>query len=248
MAITALILDDEAQSRKALQGKLALFCPEVQPILEASTVDEAWELLLGHKPHLLFLDIHLSGELGFDLLERLSSDEHEWSGAVIFVTAHDAYALRAIKFSALDYLLKPVDPEELVKAVRKAEEGLSSAPSLGVLVDHLKDRDRKLVIASSEGMHIVRIQDIMRCESTSNYTQFFLRGGKKLLASRTLKEYESLLTPHHFERIHKSHLVNMDCVKRYVTAEGGYVILEDDSHVPVANRKKETLVARLKAL
>ena len=248
MALTALILDDEAQSRKALMGKLKLFCPEVQTVLEASTVDEAWDLLLGHKPQLLFLDIHLSGELGFDLLERLSSDEPEWSGAVIFVTAHDAYALRAIKFSALDYLLKPVDPEELVKAVRKAEEGLSSIPRLGVLVDHLKDRDRKLVIASSEGMHIVRIQDIMRCESTSNYTQFFLRGGKKLLASRTLKEYEALLTPHHFERIHKSHLVNMDCVKRYVTADGGYVILEDDSHVPVANRKKETLVARLRAL
>ncbi|MDC3353892.1 LytTR family DNA-binding domain-containing protein [Schleiferiaceae bacterium] len=248
MALTALILDDEAQSRKALQGKLALFCPEVQPVFEASTVDEAWTMLLGNKPQILFLDIHLSGELGFDLLERLSVDEPEWNGAVVFVTAHDAYALRAIKFSALDYLLKPIDPEELVKAVRKVEQGNSSAPSLGVLVDHLKDRDRKLVIASSEGMHIVRIQDIMRCESTSNYTQFFLRGGKKLLASRTLKEYESLLTPHHFERIHKSHLVNMDCVKRYVTADGGYVILEDDSHVPVANRKKEVLVARLKAL
>lgn len=248
MALTALILDDEAQSRKALQGKLALFCPEVQPVLEASSVDEAWAMLLGHKPQILFLDIHLSGELGFDLLERISLDEPEWNGAVVFVTAHDAYALRAIKFSALDYLLKPIDPEELVKAVRKVAQSGYHAPSLGVLVDHLKDRDRKLVIATSEGMHIVRIQDIMRCESTSNYTQFFLRGGKKLLASRTLKEFEFLLTPHNFERIHKSHLVNMDCVKRYVTAEGGYVILEDDSHVPVANRKKEVLVARLKAL
>ncbi|MFM1884413.1 MAG: hypothetical protein RL168_597 [Bacteroidota bacterium] len=248
MSISALILDDEAQSRKALLGKLKLFCPEVQPVLEASSVDEAWDLLLGHKPQLLFLDIHLSGELGFDLLERLSSDEPEWNGSVVFVTAHDAYALKAIKFSAMDYLLKPVDPEELVKAVRKVELNTGNAQRLGVLVDHLQERDRKLVIASSEGMHIVRIQDILRCESTSNYTQFFLRGGKKLLASRTLKEYESLLTPHHFERIHKSHLVNMDCVKRYVTADGGYVILEDDSQVPVANRKKETLVARLKAL
>jgi two-component system LytT family response regulator len=248
MSISALILDDEVQSRKALQGKLKLFCPEVQPVLEASTVDEAWELLLGHKPDLLFLDIHLSGELGFDLLERLSADEPEWNGSVVFVTAHDAYALKAIKFSAMDYLLKPVDPEELVKAVRKVEQNSGNSQRLGVLVDHLQERERKLVIASSEGMHIVRIQDILRCESTSNYTQFFLRGGKKLLASRTLKEYESLLTPHHFERIHKSHLVNMDCVKRYVTSDGGYVILEDDSQVPVANRKKETLVARLKAL
>lgn len=248
MSISALILDDEAQSRKALQGKLNLFCPEVQPVLEAATVEAAWELLIGHKPDLLFLDIHLSGELGFDLLDRLAKDEPEWNGSIVFVTAHKAYALKAIKFSALDYLLKPIDPEELVLAVRKVEQNGGNNRHLKVLVDHLHDRERKLVIASSEGMHVVRINDILRCESTSNYTQFFLKGGKRLLASRTLKEFESLLTPHSFERIHKSHLVNMDCVKRYVTSDGGYVILEDDSHVPVANRKKEVLVARLKAL
>lgn len=176
MSICALIVDDEAQSRKALNGKLKLFCPEVQPVHEASTVEDAWEILLGHKPEILFLDIHLSGELGFDLLEKLSADEPEWNGSVVFVTAHDSYALKAIKFSALDYLLKPVDPEELVRAVRKVEENQGSPQRLGVLVDHLQERERKLVIASSEGMHIVRIQDILRCESTSNYTQFFLKG------------------------------------------------------------------------
>ena len=244
----ALLLDDEAPSRKALRGKLELFCHQVREIYEASTVDEAWEVLLGRKPDLLFLDLHLAGELGFDLLERLSKDEPEWTGAVIVVTAHDSYALRAFKASAVDYLLKPIDPEELARAVKKATAALPSA-QLGALVDNLRDRgDKKLVISSTEGMHIVRITEILRCESTSNYTQFFMRGGKKLLASRTLKDYESILSPYDFERVHKSHLVNMDVVKRYVPSDGGYLILEDDSNVPVANRKKDVVMARLKAL
>jgi two-component system LytT family response regulator len=117
------------------------------------------------------------------------------------------------------------------------------------LVDNLRERsDKKLVISSTEGMHIVRITEILRCESTSNYTQFFMRGGKKLLASRTLKDFETILAPYDFERVHKSHLVNMDIIKRYVSSDGGYLILEDDSNVPVANRKKEVVMARLKAL
>ncbi|MFZ9156011.1 MAG: LytR/AlgR family response regulator transcription factor, partial [Schleiferiaceae bacterium] len=133
----ALLLDDEAPSRKALRGKVELFCPQVREIYEASTVDEAWDLLLGHKPDLLFLDVHLTGELGFDLLERLSSDDPEWTGAVIVVTAHDSYALKAFKASAVDYLLKPVDPEELARAVKRATAALPSA-QLGALVDNLR--------------------------------------------------------------------------------------------------------------
>lgn len=244
----ALLLDDEAPSRKALRGKLDLFCPQVREVYEASTVDEAWELLLGRKPDLLFLDVHLSGELGFDLLERLSVDEPEWTGAVIVVTAHESYAVRAFRASAVDYLLKPIDPEELARAVKKATSAIPSA-QLGALVDNLRERsDKKLVISSTEGMHIVRITEILRCESTSNYTQFFMRGGKKLLASRTLKDFETILAPYDFERVHKSHLVNMDIIKRYVSSDGGYLILEDDSNVPVANRKKEVVMARLRAL
>ena len=250
MALKALILDDEAQSRSALSQKLQLFCPEIETIHEASTVDEAWPLLTEHQPDILFLDIHLGGEVGFELLERLSDDSPEWTGALVFVTAHEAYALKAIKFSALDYLLKPIDPEELVRAVRKAEEGMGDqAAALGALRSNLTTSEKKLVIASSDGMYIVRVSDILRCESTSNYTQFFLKSmDKRLVASKTLKEYEQLLEPHGFERVHKSHLVNMDCVKRYVTSDGGYLILEDGSTVPVANRKKESLVSLLKSM
>lgn len=248
MFFSALILDDELKSRKALSQKLNLFCPEVKPLLEASDVDSAWNLFKQKEPNILFVDIHLSGELGFELLNKISENKPEWDGAIIFVTAHENYALRAIKFSALDYLLKPVDPEELVKAIRKFDKVSKAKPRLDVLFGHLKDRDKKLIISSSEGLHVVKINDILRCESTSNYTQFFLKDGTKMLASRTLKEYEGLLKPHNFERIHKSHLINMDSVKRYVSADGGYVILEDKNTVPVANRKKEFLVSRLKSL
>ena len=223
MRLTALILDDEAQSRSALRAKLELFCLEVTDIREASTVDEAWDLLIEVQP--------------------------DWQGSVIFVTAHEAYALRAIKFSALDYLLKPVDPEELVKAVRKAElNSEGNQGSLSVLQSNLASENKKMVISSSDGLYILSINEIMHCESTSNYTTFYLWGGKKYIASKTLKEYENLLAPMGFKRIHKSHLVNMAYVTRYVTADGGYLLLKDESTVPVANRKKESLVTFLKGL
>jgi len=249
MRLTALILDDEAQSRSALRAKLELFCLEVTDIREASTVDEAWDLLIEVQPDIVFLDIHLGGEVGFALLDRINVDEPQWQGSVIFVTAHEAYALRAIKFSALDYLLKPVDPEELVKAVRKAElNSEGNQGSLSVLQSNLASENKKMVISSSDGLYILSVNEIMHCESTSNYTTFYLWGGKKYIASKTLKEYENLLAPMGFKRIHKSHLVNMAYVTRYVTADGGYLLLKDESTVPVANRKKESLVTFLKGL
>ena len=251
MNLSALIVDDETNGRASLVGKLHLFCPEVSPVYEASTVEEAWQSILTHRPAILFLDIHLSGELGFDLLERCLAHEVEFTGEVIFVTAHNEFAIQAIRYSALDYLLKPIDPEELVQAVRKAEKRQGVQPGLPVLLEHLQGGNasaKKIVVPCHDGMHILRVADIIRCESTSNYTQFYLKAGKKLLASKTLKEYDSLLSPFGFERIHKSHLVNMDYVKRYVPSDGGYVILEDDSNIPVSNRKKEVLIARLRSL
>ena len=183
MALKALILDDEAQSRSALRAKLELFCLEVTDIQEASTVDEAWDLLIEMQPDILFLDIHLGGEVGFALLDRIHADNPQWEGSLVFVTAHEAYALRAIKFSALDYLLKPVDPEELVKAVRKAElSHESNHSSLSVLQSNWASEDKKMVISSSDGLYILSVNEIMHCESTSNYTTFYLWGGKKYIA------------------------------------------------------------------
>lgn len=251
--LKALIIDDEENSRAALKGKLDLFCPDIRPIQEAGDIESAIAEIVSGKPDVMFLDVKLAGETGFELLERIDADGIDWNGEVIFTTAHDEFALKAIKFSALDYLLKPIDAEELVKAVRKVQQINSVEPKAGisVLLENYRsttDSPKKIVIPSSDGMHIIKVSDILRCESSSNYTQFVLRTGKNLLASKTLKEFDNMLSDHNFERIHKSHLVNMDYVKRYVQSDGGYVIMEDDSRIPVANRKKEHLMALLKSL
>lgn len=251
--LKAIIIDDEKNSQESLKGKLDLFCPEVEIVGIGSSVAEGKSLLAANLADLIFLDIDLSGESGFDLLEHLSA-EGVRQPAVVFITAHDEFAIQAIKFSALDYLLKPVDPEELVRAVRKVEDnkGLPKrSASFNVLVENIRqasDSPKKIVIPTSEGMHVIRLSDIIRLESSSNYTTFFINGEKNLLASKTLKEFDSMLEGYSFFRIHKSHLVNVNYLKKYVQTDGGYLILEDGSRIPVANRKKEPLMSLLKNL
>jgi two-component system, LytTR family, response regulator len=251
--LKALIVDDEAASRESLLSKLRLFTPEVEVIGQAESVSEALEMIQQNTPDVLFLDVNLSGETGFELLEKLeaTTDESDVRPEVIFITAHDEFAIKAIKFSALDYLLKPIDPEELVSSIRKLEErkGLGGAAGLGVLVENLRGRGgmpKRIVVPTYDGMHILKITDIVRCESSSNYTNFILLDAKPILASKTLKEYDNMLSAHRFERIHKSHLINMDYVKRYVPADGGYMIMVDGSRIPVANRKKEQLLKMIR--
>ena len=250
--LKALIVDDEKNSRDSLKGKLDLFCPEIEILGEAENVTQAVEFCENNRPDLLFLDVNLAGESGFEILEKLAVSEGRMP-EIIFITAHDEYAIKAIKFSAADYLLKPIDPEELVKAVRKVEvkKDIDPAPKLKTLMENIRqaaDSPKKIVIPSSDGLHVIKISDISRCESSSNYTQFFLTTGKTMLASKTLKEFDGMLCDYNFERIHKSHLINMNFVKRYVQSDGGYVIMEDGSRIPVANRKKEHLVSLLRSL
>lgn len=250
--ISALIIDDEENSRSSLRGKLSLFCPDVNPVHEADDIATGLAALENFRPDVLFLDVQLAAETGFELLEKAQNEGVTWSGALVFTTAHDEYALKAIKFSALDYLLKPIEPEELVRAVRKVQQRAKGDDGKGinVLIENMKTQNmpKKIIIPSSEGLHIVNVSDILRCESSSNYTEFIMREGKNLLASKTLKEFDIMLSDYNFERIHKSHLVNMDCVKRYIHSDGGYLIMEDDSRIPVANRKKEYLMSLLRSL
>ena len=251
--IKIAIIDDEENSRDTLKGKLDLFCPEVEVAAEAGTVDEGLKIISEKKPDAVFLDVKLAGESGFDILERLSEQGTEHPD-IIFITAHDEYAIQAIKFSALDYLLKPIDPEELVKAVRKVEKHKGvprNAANLNVLVENIRqasDSPKKIVVPTSDGMHVLKLSEIVRLESSSNYTTFYLRNEKSLLASKTLKEFDTMLEGYNFNRVHKSHLVNMNYLKRYVQTDGGYLVLEDGSKIPVANRKKEQLMNTLKNL
>jgi two-component system LytT family response regulator len=251
--VKVVIIDDEENSRETLKGKLNLFCPEVEITGEAGTVSDGINLVNEEKPDAIFLDIKLAGESGFDILEAVSENP-DVDPEIVFITAHDEYAIKAIKFSALDYLLKPIDPEELVKAIRKIEDNKGiprHAANLNVLVENIRqasDSPKKIVVPTSDGMHVIRLADIVRLESSSNYTTFYLNSEKSLLASKTLKEFDNMLSGYNFNRIHKSHLVNMNYLKRYVQTDGGYLILEDGSKIPVANRKKEQLLTMLKNL
>ncbi len=251
--VTVVVIDDEENSRDSLKGKLDLFCPEVDVVAEASDVENGLIAITEHKPDAIFLDIKLAGESGFDLLEKLQADT-ELNPEIIFITAHDEFAIKAIKFSALDYLLKPIDPEELVKAIRKVEDekGLPrKSGRINVLVENIRqasDSPKKIVVPTSDGMHVIKLSDIVRLESSSNYTTFHLNNAKSLLASKTLKDFDTMLSNYNFHRVHKSHLVNMNFVKRYVQTDGGYLVLQDESKIPVANRKKEQLMTTLKSL
>jgi len=240
----ALLLDDELPVLEALQGKLNLFCPEVEVVSLCQNVDDALHQLNTAEIDVVFLDVNLSGESGFDLIEKWEGEELP---SLIFTTAHDEFAVQAIKHAALDYLLKPIDAEELVKAVRKAGEKVG-LDRQSVVKEASKGAPKKLVIPTTEGMHILNVEDIVRCESSSNYTQFFLKNKSSVLASKTMKEYETLLRPAGFERVHKSHLVNLEMISKYVSADGGYLLLVEGSTVPVSNRKKEVLVQHLKRL
>lgn len=249
--IKAILIDDEALARESLHKKLELFCPEVSVISEASTLDEAITALEDQWPQLIFLDIHLGNASGFDLLEQLpAKSDGRPLPEVIFITAHDEYAIRAIKFSALDYLLKPIDAEELVKSIRKFEEKHDvDARGYDLLLENLRNvntRPKRIMIPAGDGMQILRVEDIVRCESSSNYTNFYLNTGSRLMASRTLKDFDQMLSPYDFERVHKSHLVNMKYAIKYMPADGGYLVLEDGATIPVANRKKERLMKLFK--
>ncbi len=242
--MNALLLDDEQPVLESLAGKLNLFCPEVTIVAQCNTVDEALTVLAQESIDILFLDVNLNGESGFDLIEKWSGDELP---SLIFTTAFDEFAVKAIKHAALDYLLKPIDSEDLVKAVRKAGNKVSRDLQY-IVSEGAKGAPKKLVIPTTEGMHILNVKEIVRCESSSNYTTFFLANKSSVLASKTMKEYEILLRPAGFERVHKSHLVNLEMISRYISADGGYVLLKEGSTVPVSNRKKEILVSHLKSL
>jgi two-component system LytT family response regulator len=241
--IKALIIDDEDKGRETLINFIGKYCDSVEIIGEASSVVTGFKQIQKLAPELVFLDIQMQDGTGFDLLEMLPEKNFH----LIFVTSYDQYALKAFRFSALDYLLKPVDPDMLKEAVDKAakEIGSSEQNEKFEILSSNKDSFEKIALPSSEGVRFVKISTIVRCESDSNYTRFYLDNKEKILVSKTLKEFDELLTPLHFYRTHKSHLVNLHFIDKYIPGEGGYLILEDGSHIEVSRRKKEGLMALL---
>ncbi len=248
--INAIIIDDEADGRETLRMAIEKYCPEVSVLGVCATPEEGLAAIRNQKPDLVFLDVQMPHMSGFDLLQQLLPLSFE----VIFVTAHDQYAIKAIRFSALDYLLKPVDIDDLMHAVKKAEERLqhkNSAYQYQSVVNNIQIRSgkiEKLAVPSLEGIDFFNTDDIIFCQADGNYTNLFLTNKKSKLISRNLKDFESLLAGSGFCRVHHSYLINMKHIKKYVKGEGGYVILSHDHHVDISRRKKEEFLKMLDRL
>lgn len=240
-----IIVDDEVTARVALRAEMLQYCPQLEVIAECSGMHNAIETINRLKPELIFLDIQLGDGTGFGVLEQL-----EWKNSkVIFVTAYDEYAIKAFKVNATDYLLKPIDPNELTTAVKKAMEknhlnaeynGLSSLMDNRVSI--LND---KIAIPQTKNIIIVERKEITRVEALQAYSRIFLTSGEKILSSRLLKDFEELLHPHGFERVHHSHLVNLAHIKKFSTSEGITLLMSDGETIPVSQRKKNSLLKLL---
>lgn len=242
--ISCVIIDDERESRTVVSNVLTGFCPDVKIAGEADGVGSGLALIGKTRPDVVFLDIRMNDGTAFDLLEQIN-----WTNFhIVFITAYDQYAIRAIRFSAIDYILKPVDPGQLIAAIERikalAPETNQSGERISNLIGNKKEIDR-IALPTLNGYNFVKLEDIVRCEADNNYTLFYLAEGKKFLVTRTLKEYENLLSEKSFVRVHQSHLVNMNFVASYIKGDGGSVIMHDGSEVEVSRRKKEEFLRRM---
>lgn len=252
--ITAILIDDDAHLRSGMKTLLQRYAPEIQIIGEADSVKNGVEVMEKLQPQVVFLDIQMNDGTGFDVLEQMAQRNGKLTSHIVFITAHEQYAIKAFRFSALDFLLKPVDPDELQKVIEKIKNVLvknDGYAHIDLLLENIRkkvDNFKRIALSNSDGIHVFEVSDIIRCESEDNYTKFFIRNSKPILISKTLKEYEDLLTEHGFERIHQSHLINLSYLKSYIKKDGGYVVMTDNSNLPISQRKRERLQELLKAL
>ncbi|MFB6343542.1 LytR/AlgR family response regulator transcription factor [Saccharicrinis sp. FJH62] len=234
-----VIIDDEPKARETIRNILALSTANLMVVGEAGDVESARQLIESKKPDLVLLDINLPDGSGFDILKHFDAIDFK----IVFITAHEEYAVKAFKYSALDYILKPVTASDLLDAVKKAEDTINKEDhslKLNALLHNL-DKLKKIVLKTAESIHIVNVPQIIRCEADVNYTIFHLSGRQKLIVSKPLKEYDELLSYAGFFRPHQSHLVNMEHILRYDKNDGGYLVMDDHSEVPVATRKRDDL-------
>lgn len=246
----ALIIDNEKSIRDGLREMLTTFCENVKEIHEETGVEKGIEAIYHHKPDIVFLDVEMNDGTGFDLLRKLP----QVNFGVVFITAHDKYAVEAFRFSAIDFLLKPIDRTELVASVERVAQYRKNTDltrQLQVLQESmgtLKNSDKKIVLKDSESFHFVNVNDIIRCEADGAYTKFVISGAKKILISKVLKEYEELLGAYNFVRVHHSHLVNTQQIVRFDRADGGNLMMANNDVVPVSQRKREQLLGILSKL
>jgi two-component system, LytTR family, response regulator len=249
--IKAFIIDDELQSRNFLAKMLQQYLPEVNIVGQAATVEEGLSGIKNHSPNIVFLDIQLKTETGFDLLSRLS----EINFALIFTTAFDKYAIKAFRFNAIDYLLKPIVINELIEAVNKVKQKMAYAqPISKEQVEQLRHDiqnprkiHNKIAIPTAEGFIMVPVNEIVYCHADSNYTKFHLTDKKSILSSYTLKQYDEILTSQSFFRAHRSYLINLAHVKMYRRGEGGEIVMSNGHEIELSRTHKDEFLYLLKA-
>jgi len=244
--IKAVIIDDEKDSIDTLKWKLENYCPDVSVVASFESPAEGVAYLKKNPPDLLFLDIEMPMLTGFDVLEEIGRD---LSFDIIFTTAYDNFGIQAVKFSALDYLLKPVQNKELKEAIEKhLKKAQHKIPSeqIDVLLNNVqaerKGKKGRIALASKESIEFVDPHDIIVCEANSNYTNVYLAEGRKRVISRTLKDFEDMLIPFDFFRPHKSHLINLNRVREFIRGDGGYLLMENKMKIPVSKNKRDELL------
>jgi len=245
--IKTVLVDDETDSIKVLQRLLSAYCPEVAVVGKADGVETGLHVIQTTKPDLVILDIEMTHGNAFDLLNQLQPIDFQ----VIFVTAFDNYAIRAFKYSAVDYLLKPVDIDDLRSAVERASrkvQGRSFIDQMETLlynVETFQLTQQKMAVPTLTGLVFIPIKDIMRFEAKGSYTSIFLTNTEEIVATRNIKEYEDLLPDAIFCRVHNSHIINLHKIQKYHKGRGGYIIMEDGSNIEVASRRREEFLRRL---
>ena len=239
--IKAVVIDDEKNNREKLLNLLIKNCPNIEIVGEANGVRSGISIIREKIPDLVFLDVRMGDGTGFDLLNRFQSIDFK----VIFVTAFEEFALKAFRFSAIDYLLKPVDPLELKDAVMKVSGQLSqeNQEQLSNLSESVQSgKLKKIALRDLDNIYLVNMDNIVHCDSAGNYVRFVITDQNDILISKQLKEYEELFADLGFFRVHKSYLINLLHAKRYEKADGGFVVMSDESRIPVASRKREQLL------
>ena len=246
MKIKAILVDDEPKSRNNLHDLLQEYCQQVEIVGEAASATEALKLIKQQEPELIFLDIEMPGGSGFDLLKSLNDQNFE----VIFVTAFDQYGIQAVKFCAIDYILKPIDIFELSKAVEKAQAQILRKKENRRLVELIANIDRpedekRIALPLADKIEFIVVNQIVRLEADGNYTRISMDCKKEYLVCKTLKEYQEILEHHNFLRTHQSHLINCRKIAAYIKTDGGYIAMTDGSSVPISRQKRDEVLKRI---
>ncbi|MBL7895256.1 MAG: response regulator transcription factor [Bacteroidia bacterium] len=242
----ALVIDNEKNIRTTVVDLITAFCPQITSVAEADGVVSGLKKIHELQPDIVFTDVEMDDGTGMDMLSKLSEIKFQ----VIFITAHNKYAIDAFRFSAIDFLTKPINPDELAKSVQKAESNIKNKLFLEQVAvmneKNLTKSEKKIVLKELDAIHIIKVKDLICCEASGIYTTFFIDNNKQIVVSKNLKEYEEILEPYDFLRVHNSFLINANKIEKFEKNDGGFLIMEGGQRVPVSQRKKDVVISFLK--